>query len=177
MNLKKTKIFFNYQKEEKWINEMEKSGWHLVGYKIGRYTFEKGEPGIYDYCIEYLEDAPTTDKGKAYLEFMEEAGIECVEVYSNWAYFRKKATDEPFEIYTDYKSRKKHLQRIISLFTILMFMNLFFAVMNTFNLSDLSLVSYISILNWLIVILLVPIIFQYMKNLRELNKRHESFIE
>lgn len=170
MKMKKRKVFFNYQKEEKWINEMAKEGWHLENYTFACYIFEKGAPGEYDYCIELLEDGPKTEKGKAYLAFMEEAGIEYVTNSANWAYFRKKATEEPFVIYTDYLSRKKHLQRIITSFSILLAINLAFALFNmSFGLFS-SVNFYVSILNWLVVISLLPLLFTYVKNMWELKQ-------
>lgn len=171
MKLTKHKLFFNYQREEQWINGMAADGWHLIDFKYIKYTFEKDEPGKYDYRIELLEDQPTSEKGKEYLEFMEEAGIECVTTYSNWAYFRKEATGEPFEIYTDYESRKKHLTRIITTLTIVLLMNLLFAIYNTFinTVSSLNIVKYVSILNWLVVVFLTPVLLIYLKNIRDLK--------
>lgn len=171
--MKKKKLFFNYQKEEKWINEMAKSGWHLIGYKIGRYTFEKGTPGEYDYCIELLEEAPHTEKGEAYLGFMEDAGIECVTKSGNWAYFRKKYTGEPFVIYTDYASRKKHLLRVVSMISIIFLLNLGTAIYNTIFGLFSSISFYVSFLNWFIVIALLPLIWVYLKNMRELKQGNE----
>lgn len=170
--MKKRKMFFNYQKEERWINEMAADGWHLVDYKFTKYTFEKGEPEKYDYCIELLSDAPMSDKGKEYLEFMKETGIECVALFGNWAYFRKEATGESFEIYTDYDSRKKHLTRIITSLTIVMLMNFFFAIYHTVLMTSdsFSISKYIYILNWLIVIIFTPIIIMYIKNIRDLKR-------
>lgn len=173
--MKKRKLFFNYQKEEKWINEMAASGWHLVGYKIGRYTFEKGVPGEYDYCIELLEDAPATEKGIEYLTFMEEAGIECVASNLSWVYFRKKSTGEPFMIYTDYASRKKHLQRIMGALAIVLLLNLGIAIFNTVLATFSSINFYVSILNWLIVIATVSLILVYVKNMSELKQDSESY--
>lgn len=171
MTLTKRRLFLNYQREEQWINEMATDGWHLSDYKYTKYTFEKDEPGKYDYRIELLADPPTSDKGKEYLEFMEEAEVECVTISSNWAYFRKEATGEPFEIYTDYESRKKHLTRIITTLTIVMLMNLFFAIYNTFitTISSLNIIKYVSILNWLVVVVFTPLILVYIKNIRDLK--------
>lgn len=170
--LKKYKVFVNYQKEERWINEMAAAGWHLIKYSFLKYTFEKGEPGKYDYCIELLADLPATDKGKEYLSFMEEAGVEHVTQYSSWAYFRKEATGEPFEIYTDYESRKKHLMRIITLLSVVMLMNLGFSFFNLFIASDITLNinKYFSILNGIVVIIFIPLIIGYIKNLYELTQ-------
>lgn len=170
--MKKYKVFVNYQKEERWINEMAAAGWHLIKYSFLKYTFEKGEPGKYDYCIELLADLPATDKGKEYLSFMEEAGVEHVTQYSSWAYFRKEATGEPFEIYTDYESRKKHLMRIITLLSVVMLMNLGFSFFNLFIASDITLNinKYFSILNGIVVIIFIPLIIGYIKNLYELTQ-------
>lgn len=175
MKLTKRRWFLNYQREEKWINEMAAEGLHLVDYKFTKYTFEKGKPGEYDYRIELLADAPKSDKGKEYLEFMEDAGVECVTTFSNWAYFRKAATGEPFEIYTDYESRKKHLTRIITTLTIVMAMNLYFAIYNTFiaTVGSLNIIKYVSILNWFVVVFFTPIILIYLKNIRDLKQNRQ----
>lgn len=175
MKLTKHRLFFNYQREEQWINEMAADGWHLTDFKYIKYSFEKDEPRKYDYRMELLADPPTSDKGKEYLEFMEDAGIECVTTYSNWAYFRKEATDEPFEIYTDYESRKKHLTRVITTLAIVLLMNFLFAVYNTFvnTISSLNIVKYVSILNWLVVVFLTPVILIYLKNIRDLKQNRQ----
>ncbi|MBM7601593.1 hypothetical protein JOC34_004021 [Virgibacillus halotolerans] len=172
MTIKKIKFFNNFQKEEKWINEMAANGFQLIGYSFCRYTFEKGSPGEYDYCIELLEELPNTEKSKDYLEFMEENGIECVDTYFRWVYFRKKATGEPFEIYTDNESRIKHLQRIVNLIATVGMVNLVIAILNSF-ISMFNL--YVSILNWSVVIILAPFLLAYMRNMRALKRDMELY--
>ena len=51
------KLFFvwNYEKEERWLNEMAMSGWALVHAAWpGRFTFEACEPGEYIIRMEIL---------------------------------------------------------------------------------------------------------------------------
>lgn len=177
MLIKKRKLFINYLKEERWINEMAAQGFHLVNYKFGRYLFKKGKPGGYEYRIELLKDTAGSEAALEYLDFMEESGIILVAKYSNWVYFRKKATKEPFMIYTDYDQRKEHLQRIIKMLAIIMFVNLGLAVLNTSLSSVSTLNGYVSILSWLIVICLFVLILQYLKNIRELKQQDTSFTE
>src|SRR5699024_7384380 len=98
--LKKWKIFINYQKEEMWINEMAEKGYHFKKYNLCRYTFEKDEPGKYEYRMELLEELPNTQNSMEYIDFMAGNGIECVDTFMRWTYFRKEATEEPFEIYS-----------------------------------------------------------------------------
>lgn len=171
MLIKKTRLFINYLKEERWINEMALQGLYLVNYKFGRYTFEKGKPGEYEYRMELLED--NGEEAEEYLNFMKESGIEPIVISFNWVYFRKKTTDEPFVIYTDYDSRKKHLQRVISMLLLIMLANLVVAILNTSFITTPSLSSYVSILNWFAVIVLTIVILQYVKNMRELKRNNE----
>ena len=53
------KLFMDYEKEEKWLNDMSAKGLQLVHYSFPRYTFEEGEPGEYTYRIQLLENIPS----------------------------------------------------------------------------------------------------------------------
>src|SRR5699024_5022388 len=133
MTIKKWKFFMLYTSEEKWLNDMSEKGLHLVEYKFGRYFFEKGEPGKYEYRLELLDVSPTSQEGKEYIEFMNDVGAECVDTFQYWAYFRKEATDEPFEIYTDAPSKIKHLNRVMSFLIVIALANGMIAVANMMN--------------------------------------------
>lgn len=109
------KIFFNFEKEEKWLNEMAAKGLNLIHYSWGKYLFEKGEPGEYIYRLELLEELPSNIESKNYIEFMEESGVQCVSIYMRWVFFRKKASEGEFNLYSDYDCKIKHYKRIIYL--------------------------------------------------------------
>ena len=106
---------WEYEKEEKWLNEMAAKGLALVDYSIFRYSFEPCEPGEYSFKIQLLEHNPNHPESEQYIRFMEETGAEQVASYLNWVYFRKKTADGPFDLYSDNESRLKHLKRIIAL--------------------------------------------------------------
>jgi len=107
------KFFADYEKEEKWLNEMAAKGLALTDYSTLRYTFEECEPGEYIYRIEYLENRGRHPETIHYIRFMEDSGIEHIATFRNtWVYFRKKAADGAFEIYSDIESRIRHYQRI-----------------------------------------------------------------
>jgi len=107
------KFFYNYEKEERWINSMSAKGMALVDYFWTRYVFEEEEPGKYIYKIEFLDKMGSKNiENIAYVNFLEDLGVECVGIYMHWATLRKEAKDGPFEIYTDLNSRIKNCRKM-----------------------------------------------------------------
>ena len=87
----------DYEREQKWLNAMSRSGWNFVRTNGFVYTFEKGTPGEYIYKIDLPNDSMTDVEVDAYYKFMEECGIEVVSSFKFWRYLRKKSTDGPFD--------------------------------------------------------------------------------
>lgn len=114
------KAFWDYEKEEKWLNEMSAKGMALTDYSWCRYVFEETAPAQYTYRIDLLHNEPTNPESVAYIRFLEESGIECVSTYRLWVYLRKKASEGPFELYTDIDSRINHYKRIYAFWKSLM---------------------------------------------------------
>ena len=119
MKVKRWKLFLDFEKEEEWLNKMVAEGLAMTHYTFGRYTFEECAPGEYNYRIELLERGVTNSDNVEYIRFMEDSGVERVDSYANWVYFRKRSTEGSFNIYTDLESRIAHYQRIIRLFLLL----------------------------------------------------------
>ncbi len=108
------KNFFVWQweEEEAWLNDMSAKGWHLVSVKLWRYEFEQGEPGAYQYRLEALEGSDMgSKKNQEYISFLRDMGAEYIGHVLYWAYFRKAADSEPFELFSDIDSRLKHMAR------------------------------------------------------------------
>lgn len=106
------KAFWDYEKEEKWINEMASKGLVFENYSWLKYEFEEAPAGEYIYRIIFLENPVDHPESKKYIEFLEETGAEYVSHYMKWVYFRKKATDGAFKIYSDIDSKLKHYKRV-----------------------------------------------------------------
>lgn len=106
------KAYWDFEKEEKWLNEMSAKGMALTDYSWCRYVFEEDNNNQYTYRIEFLKDMPTHPESIAYLKFLEESGVECVATYMRWVYLRKKTSEGSFDIYTDIDSKIKHYNRI-----------------------------------------------------------------
>ena len=66
------KFFYNYEKEERWLNSMSAKGMALVDYYWARYVFEEDEPGKYIYKIEFLDKMGSNNlENIAYVNFLE----------------------------------------------------------------------------------------------------------
>ena len=124
--MKKTvwKAYMDYEKEEKWLNEMSAKGLAFTDYFFLRYLFEDCKPGEYVYRIELLDNLTSSAESRRYLDFMAENGVEHVATWIRWVYFRKKAESGAFDIYSDIDSRIKHYKRIFALWLPLMIVEL-----------------------------------------------------
>ena len=114
MKTNMTKWFFDFEKEEEWLNNMAAKGWNLVYSNAPKYTFEEGIPGEYIYRLALPEHGRNHPETISYIRFMEETGAEHVSTLPNgWIYFRKKAANnDDFEIFTDTDSRIRHFKRM-----------------------------------------------------------------
>lgn len=155
------KAFLNFEKEEEFLNEMSAKGWALIDYSWCKYVFEDAPKGEYIYRIELLEKPVEHPESQNYIEFMEETGVELVDTYNRWVYFRKKASDGAFDIYSDIDSRIRHYRRIRVLFSAILGLNLFMGALSVFFGSLASAVgqpefnTYVSILSFSVVALLL----------------------
>ena len=133
------KAYWDFEKEEQWLNEMSARGMAFTDYSWCRYVFTDAPGGQYIYRIELLENMPTHPESVAYLRFLEENGVEVVSTYMRWVYLRKPASEGAFDIYTDIDSKIRHYQRINYFWTVLMivefvaaFANLGIGIVNLF---------------------------------------------
>lgn len=112
---RKFKWFWAWQddKEEAWLGEMARHGWHLVRPEVpGFYTFQAGAPGDYAYRLDYQSD-PKLDK-QEYVGLFSDAGWEHLGTMGGWHYFRKAVRPgETAEIYTDSESKIAKYRRLM----------------------------------------------------------------
>lgn len=112
----KFRLYFDKDTEEVWINGMSTKGWAFKKFVLGFYTFAECEPNEYNYQIDLLDNW-NGDK-EAFASFMAESGVEVISQWYRWIYIRKKATDLPFEMYTDVDSKIAQYTRIKKFFTV-----------------------------------------------------------
>jgi hypothetical protein len=168
------KWFFawDFEKEEKWLNEMSAKGLQLVSVGFCKYLFEEADRGEYMYRLELLDYLPSNAESIAYIRFLEETGIEYIGSVLRWAYFRKKAADGVFELYSDVDSKIRHYKRILTLFFVVFPLTLNGLISNinfgTRYSSDVNL--FFAVLSTLLVFLLGFGIFKVLKEIGKLKK-------
>ncbi len=118
------KAYWDFEREEQWLNEMAARGLSLSDYSWCRYVFEDTPPGKYLYRIELLRYTPAHPESAAYLRFLEENGVEHVTSYLRWVYLRKPAAEGAFDLYTDADSRLRFYRRVRALWAVLMWIYL-----------------------------------------------------
>ena len=121
---------WDFDKEERWLNDMAAQGLSLVSVGFCRYDFERTTPGEYGVRLQLLPQSARDPHSEAYIDFLEETGVEHVGTYGRWAYFRRKKEEGEFELFSDQASRLKHLTRILQLIAVLGAINAFSALYN-----------------------------------------------
>ena len=129
----KHKWFWAWQddKEEEWLSDMSKQGYHLSkpGF-FGRYEFEQGEPRNYVYRMDFMTGKK--DQKDTYLQMFTDAGWEHLGEFGSWQYFRVLAKgDLQPEIYTDTASKIKKYERVMTI--LFLFQPIYLVILNANN--------------------------------------------
>ena len=127
---------WNFDKEEKWLNEMAAKGLALTSVHFFRYEFEDCLPGEYNIRLELLKDFVGHPASQNYIRFLEETGAEHVGTLLRWVYFRKKVDAAPFDLFSDIDSRIRHLNRILYIPALIGIANLINAINMTHRYFD-----------------------------------------
>ncbi len=106
---------WDFDKEEKWLNEMAAKGLALVAIGVCRYTFEESLPGEYNIRLELLDNVPAHPESERYINFVEETGALYLGSIMRWVYFRKRTDSGEFNLFSDNNSRIRHINRVLLL--------------------------------------------------------------
>ncbi|MBG9453053.1 hypothetical protein ABE61_02950 [Lysinibacillus sphaericus] len=168
------RFFLDYEKEEAWVNDMAAQGWHLKRTMVGYFMFEKGEPGQYIYRNELIKG-----KSQEYFDFLETMNIEFVSKFGVWAYYRKKKSEGPFELFSDSSSKIKYLTLISRLFIAVTFLNLLIGFINLYILlgesTEIILTTGVSSINFVIVIIMCTQILKVERRKKGLQRELHIF--
>lgn len=118
----KFRLYFDKDKETKWLNKMSEAGLSMTGFFAGFYQFDKCEPGKYVYQIDFGEKLFAVSND--YREFMEETGVEIVQTWGYWIILRKPASEGEFQLYTDVDSSIVHYTKIRNMFKVVTILEL-----------------------------------------------------
>lgn len=111
---------WQFEEEEQWLNQMAAEGWVLEQASIGRYRFARCQPGEYILRLEILNKWPGSAESMDYIRFIESTGAEYIGSLKRWVYFRKKAEEGEFALFSDLSSRVRHIDRVLTLLGLLM---------------------------------------------------------
>ena len=172
------RIFGDFEKEEKWVNEMAAEGWHLEKFFLGRFKFIKGEPGAYIYRNEFIFHMKSKEK-KDYFDFLKDSGITIIYEMGAWVYMKKTAAEGPFELYTDTKSKLAYYKRMLSVFFFLFLINAYFGLMNLSILWDREkdeiIIPTIGVFNIVVALLIAYPIIKIIQRKKRLEKQQQFF--
>ena len=172
------KIFlvWDFDKEEKWLNEMAAKGLSLVSVGFCKYEFEDSLPGEYKICLQLLDKMPRHPESKKYIDFLETTGAEQVGSFTRWVYFRKKATEGDFELFSDNDSRLKYLSSVISFVSLITVGNWIAGINNVFIATTFpSPINYVGILNLLIGLVGTWGIIRLMRKRKKMKQEGQLF--
>lgn len=121
---------WDFDKEEQWLNGLAAKGLHLAAIGWPKYIFDEGVPGAYQIRLELLDNWPTHPESQQYIRFVEETGAEYLGSVLRWAYFRKAAGEEGFDLFSDRDTRIKHLNRLMVMLGVPFVVSLMFVAYN-----------------------------------------------
>lgn len=119
----KFKLYYDKDSEEDWLKKMCLDGWAFKKFFFGFYTFEKCEPGEYNYQIDLLDN--WNGKKHDYEAFMNDTGVEVICQWWRWVYLQREASAGSFEMYTDTDSKIIQYNKIKNFFKIFLILEIF----------------------------------------------------
>jgi hypothetical protein len=109
---------WNLEKETVWLNQMSRSGWHLIRQSGLFYHFELGDPRNYVYRQDY-QITSRLDRPE-YLRIFRDAGWEHIAEIRGCHYFRTEAQGAEWpEIFSDQQSKIDMYGRVLSIMLVL----------------------------------------------------------
>lgn len=108
------KLYFDKDKETRWLNDMADQGWAMNGFFAGFYRFEPCEKGKYSYQIDFGNEFFSVSND--YREFMSDSDIEIIQSWGFWVFLRKLSSEGEFQLYTDVDSQIEHYKKIRNMF-------------------------------------------------------------
>ncbi len=143
-------LVWNFDKEEKWLNEMAAKGLCLVSVGFCKYEFEDCEPGEYKVRLQLLENNHNAPESQKYIEFLESTGVEHIGSFMRWVYFRKKTAYGEFALFSDNTSQIQYLSTLISFIAAITIANVLVGICNVSLIGigiDVTPINYLGFVN------------------------------
>lgn len=167
----KFRLYYDVDKEAEWLNEWSEKGYAMKSFFAGFYTFEACEKGKYLYQIDALSKFGTVSED--YKEFMQEAGVEIVQVWGPWVVLRREASMGPFELYTDVESKIQNFKKRMKVYKVAAIVEIIcFMIEMISALRGSDVAMYFAILVGLFVFVFCRAIFNTTRNINRLRAQN-----
>lgn len=164
-----------YEKKEKWINNMCSKGYALKGCNICKFYFEPCNPNEYYYSLELLENLPSSTSNEDFLNFLQdEWNIEYVCKYRNWVFFRRKKSQGKFSLFPDISTKICYLKRILRFRFAIVLTLIGFALLDILYPSKDPSDQLFSFLLFIIALIFIIVNIPNLNKYRQLKKSDES---
>ena len=164
----KFKLYYDKDAELEWLKKMCLKGWAFKKFFLGFYTFEKCEPGEFNYEIDLLDN--WSGEKADYAAFMKDTGVEVISQWWRWVYLQKKASEGPFEMYTDSESKISQYTKIKNFFKVALVIEIICTFMELISAIETG-----SLLFGIFTILLVIISFAFLKIVWKCNWKIQQY--
>ena len=158
----KFKLYFDKDKETRWLNDMADQGWAMNGFFAGFYRFEPCEKGKYSYQVDFGNKFFSVSDD--YREFMSDSDIEVIQCWGFWVFLRKLSSEGEFQLYTDVDSQIEHYKKIRNMFKVVAVIELICLFIELYSASITNSPLFISF-----VFLIVAIIMAFFKVISQTN--------
>jgi len=131
--MKKFKIFINFEKEEKWLEQMASQGW-LLKKQSFFYTFIPVAPGEANIKIDYRYFSKNEDF-QEYLSLFEDSGWQHIAgtKMSGNQYFKRACENSNEDIFSDSTSRAGRYKRVANMMLTVIILLLPFIIISIFQ--------------------------------------------
>lgn len=116
--MKKTKYFWDIDKEIKWLNTLATQGYRLVNKKCFTYYFDTCEKNTYLYQVTKQRFGKNFGN-ENYADFMSELNIQIVASQWGWHYLEHENNNKKFDIFSDIPSKIMHYKNLVRTFLLI----------------------------------------------------------
>jgi hypothetical protein len=102
--------FVDFDKEQKWINEMCKKGWAFRHTNGVVYRFKRCEPEEFIYQIDFDEQKSKQSVGD-YVTFRSSCGDKFVHQWKQKIYWKRETAAGPFEVESNVAAQLRHTRK------------------------------------------------------------------
>ncbi|MGB4589805.1 MAG: DUF2812 domain-containing protein [Clostridiaceae bacterium] len=164
----KFRLYFDKDREEKFLNEMSNRGLAMEKFFLGAYSFEPCDPGEYTYRVDLIAGKDIKETNSFY-DLVRDSGGELVQTWGFWAFYRKKGS---FDLYTDRESQISQYEKIRKLFIVIGFIELMVMFMQLSQyLENRSIFSLVGVVVFtLLTIVLFAQVIKCTRKIASLNK-------